>query len=193
MRKTVILLPAILVFVVGCDDEHSTEVAEDQYIEYKSTMDSLVHDANIASSYEDIPSKYRCIFELAWGLNHDVKKVDLLKEPHSILKDHYIDIAKAGVEVTVNALNANKLMGANGCFGAYQNYKLDSGMESIRKKCLADLKKGVYGDFTDVNFESYNSVQLYTTFSILNSDYLKQLPFTNVRLKDFLGSCAESK
>lgn len=177
--------------IIGCisyitEDKVALPEKEVFYDAYTSELNSMLENLNVVKSYKNLDSGHRCIIEFAWGLNKGTKH-------QAILKDHYIDIAQVGIEVTLNAIGTIKLDGANACFSAYQAYPLDIGLVETRKECFNKLKDGYFGDFPDVNLDSYNTYQQYSMFALLNSSYLEQLPFSNAALTDYLGACAEPR
>ncbi|KJY73606.1 hypothetical protein [Vibrio nigripulchritudo] len=175
-----------LVYIVG-DNEDKTE---DKFDDYVALMEDIENPQNKDLAYLGLTKDQRCIMEFAWGLNLDNSMKALMRNPHRLLQDHYIDLAAAGLEVTLNYIKTVEIDGVNACFSVLDSKKKIQDMFNINEMCREELENGKFGDFKSVGINTFTDQQLVATFSILNSKYLSELPFSNSRLKEFLGSCA---
>ncbi|ENQ8746676.1 hypothetical protein ACXITX_23855 [Vibrio parahaemolyticus] len=191
MNKMALILPLVFVSTGTFAFESASSIKGSS--EYTSMAYNLENEVEKISGYNDLSSNFKCIMEFAWGLNTEEleakgKVNKLAKNPHRLLKDHYIDVAKAGIEVSLNAYKAKNLVNANWCRAAFDGADNDA-FERERETCTARLKAGDFGDFPNLDYENYAEVA--TAFSVLDSKYISQLPFSNENLENLLGSCIE--
>ncbi|UPR32152.1 hypothetical protein IS519_16490 [Vibrio crassostreae] len=192
MKKLSIILPLTFMSMnVMAFSSASNAIENDS--EYKSITSDLETEVRDVTSYNNLPSDFRCVMEFAWGLNTEEFKInDKVKKlsinPNRLLQDHYISVAKAGIEVSLNAYKAKNLINANWCRAAFDG-KDNNLFEGERETCAKRLQAGDYGDYPNIDYSNYAEVS--TAFSILDSKYISQLPFNNENLNNLLGSCAE--
>ncbi|WP_104401184.1 hypothetical protein [Vibrio penaeicida] len=180
------IVAAAIYFSIGEKEEPKRDINN-----YVTLMEELKNSLNPTNKYMELKKEHRCIMEFGWGLNFDKSAKALTRNPHLLLQDHYIDLAVAGAEVSLNYVKTIKVDGTNACFSALDLKDEISEMINIDEMCRNEIKKGSFGDFPNVDFDSFSDEQIVATLSILNSKYLSELPFSNTKLEEFLGSCSE--